>query len=51
VFRTSEQRLNYVGETIHEAKDHKPTKDKPNINVMDLQVILKIFIKQINEGL
>jgi len=48
---TLEQRLNYVGDTIHEAKDQKPTNDKPNINGMDFQIILKKFIKQINERL
>ena len=41
----------YVGDTVHEAKNQKPTNDKPNINVMDLQVILKNFIKQIKERL
>jgi hypothetical protein len=32
VLRTSEQRHNYVGDTIHEEKDKKkPTNDKPNV--------------------
>jgi hypothetical protein len=37
--------------SIHEVKDEKPRNDKPNINGMDLQTNLKIFIRQINERL
>ena len=48
---TLEQRLNYVGDTIHEAKDQKPTNDKPNIYDMDFHINLKNFIRQIKQRL
>ena len=46
---TLEQRLNYVGDTIHEAKDQKPTNDNPNIYCMDFHIDLKKNIRQIKK--
>ena len=48
MLRTLEQWHNYNGDTIHDEKDQKPTNEKPNVNGMDFQIILKKFNKQLN---